>query len=210
MGKRIIETRLLIKESGNWNVATYLWDEAQADANLELNGVDTQVEWTTANGDRLSTLYHVPTENECMTCHQSKSSMTPLGPRLRNLNRTVERNGTILNQISHLQAIGMLNSFPLNEAPEIVDYNDPSRSLAERGRAYLDMNCSHCHNPDGWSAPNEREFDFRYETAFEQTGISFEEDKIVESLVDQEMPLIGTTLMDQEGVNLIMAYMESL
>ncbi|MEM7038784.1 MAG: hypothetical protein AAF570_17495, partial [Bacteroidota bacterium] len=101
-------------------------------------------------------------------------------------------------------------AFPVQQAPEMVDYNDPNASLNDRGRAYLAMNCSHCHNPDGWSAPNEREFDFRYDTPFEQTGIQFEEDKIVESLVDEEMPFIGTTLIDQEGVDLIIEFLESL
>ena len=210
LGKRIIETRLLIKKNNTWNVATYLWNEAQTNAKLELNGINTQVSWINSNGNNISTLYHVPDENECIACHQSNSTMTPLGTKLRNLNRIIERNGISLNQINHLQSVGILNDFQVSQVPQIVDYNDDSSSLSERGRAYLDLNCSHCHNPTAWDAPTEREFDFRYETPLNQTGILFEEDKIKEALLDREMPFIGTTILDQEGVDLIIEYIESL
>lgn len=210
LGKIIIETRLLIKENDTWNVATYLWNQDQTAATLALNGFETQVSWTTRNGNRLSTRYHVPSENECMACHQSNSSLTPLGPDLRNLNRTVDRNEASLNQISHFQSIGLLSHFPLDQVPQIVNYNSLDATLADRGRAYLAMNCAHCHNPSAWEAPTEREFDFRYETPLDQTGIKFEEDKIIKALSDREMPLIGTTILDQKGVNLVIEYLESL
>ena len=210
LGKRIIETRLLIKERNTWNVATYLWNEAQTDATLALNGLDTQVSWTAKDGTPFSTMYHVPTQNECMTCHQSTGRMAPLGPTLRNLNREVERNGVPLNQLAHLQAIGMLNTFPTSQVPEMVDYMDMSHSLEERGRAYLAMNCAHCHNPDGWEASSERDFDLRYETPLSETGLLYEKEKITEAVLDGEMPLIGTTLLDQEGVDLIVEYLGGL
>ena len=210
LGKRIIETRLLIKESNIWNVATYLWNEAQTDASLTLNGFDTQVSWINTAGKRLSTLYHVPNENECGTCHQSNSTMTPLGPSLRNLNRMVERNGASLHQIEHLQSVGVLNDFQISQVSQIVDYHNLDVSLAERGRAYLAMNCAHCHNPDAWGAPAERDFDFRYETPLDQTGILFEKEKIVDALLEREMPFVGTTILDQEGVSLMIEFIESL
>ncbi|MEO1417400.1 MAG: hypothetical protein AAFW00_19090 [Bacteroidota bacterium] len=210
LGKRIIETRLLIKENATWNIATYLWNEAQTEATLTLDGVDTQVSWTSSEGNNLSTLYHVPTQNECMVCHQSYERMSPLGPTLRNLNRSVERNGMPLNQIAHLQAVSVMNDFAVDQVPKMPDYKDTGAPLSERGRAYFAMNCAHCHNPGAWEASAERDFDFRYETPFDQTGILFERDRIEEALRDQEMPFIGTTLLDQEGVDLVIAYMESL
>ncbi|MCP2937417.1 hypothetical protein NK983_32460, partial [Salmonella enterica subsp. enterica serovar Typhimurium] len=33
-GKRIMETRLLIKHVGKWNAATYIWNQDQTDAKL--------------------------------------------------------------------------------------------------------------------------------------------------------------------------------
>lgn len=209
-GRRIIETRLLIKENSTWNIATYRWNDAQTEATLALDGSDTQVTWIAADGTQQSTMYHVPSQNECVTCHQINSLMTPIGPKLRNMNRTVERNGTSLNQLAYLQSQGVLEEFDHTQVSQVVDYKDTSIPLAERGRAYLEINCAHCHNPNGWDAPAERDFDFRYETPFGQTGIEFGTDEITEVMVNEEMPFIGTTLIDQEGVQLIMAYMESL
>lgn len=210
LGKRVIETRLLIKSNSTWNVATYLWNQAQTDATLVLNGFDTEVSWTDATGASFSTLYHVPNENECITCHQSQSSMIPLGTNLRNLNRTVERNGTTLNQINHLQWVGILNDFEISEVSTMVDYKDTNAPLAERGRAYLAMNCAHCHNPDAWETPAELDFDFRHETPLNQTGIIYETEDIIEVLRDGEMPFIGTTIPDSEGVSLVIEFIESL
>jgi len=140
LGKRVIETRLEIKENDVWNVATYVWNQNQTDAILELNGLDTPISWTDENGISRSTMYHVPTENECMTCHQSNSKIKPLGPTLLNLNRNVEKIGNTLNQITHLQNLGLLNQFSVNQIEHMVDYNDLNASLEDRGRAYLAMN----------------------------------------------------------------------
>ena len=136
--------------------------------------------------------------------------MTPLGPTLLNLNRNVERNGNTLNQITHLQNLDLLNNFSVNQIGEMVNYDDLNTSLAERGRAYLAMNCAHCHNPDSWERSAEREFDFRYETPLNEAGILYEEEKIKRALQDREMPLIGTTMLDEEGVNLIIEYLDNL
>ena len=72
------------------------------------------------------------------------------------------------------------------------------------------MNCAHCHNPSGWDYATEREFDFRYEIPLSQTGILFEQEKITDALLEGEMPFIGTTVMDQEGIDLVIEYLESL
>ncbi len=210
LGKRVIETRLLIKEADVWNIATYLWNEEQTDATLLLKGLDTPVSWVTANGISRSTVYHVPDENECIACHQANKEMVPLGTTLRNLNRNVIRNGVSSNQMAHLQSVGVLSDFNTSVIPQIVDYNDASASLAHRTRAYLDLNCAHCHNPKAWDKAAEIDVDFRFETPLNETGILYESDRIEEAVLDREMPFIGTTLLDDEGVNLIVQYLNSL
>jgi nitrate/TMAO reductase-like tetraheme cytochrome c subunit len=211
LGKRIIETRLLeIKESGIWNIATYLWNDSQSDATLTLEGHDTQVSWTNFQGDSRSTLYHVPTQNECMTCHQSNSILSPIGPSLLNLNKTVNRSGIELNQLAHLQSLGILEQFSVDDIPQMVDYKDMNASMSDRSRAYLAMNCAHCHTPKGWNISAEKDFDFRHEIPFEHTGIQNGKDKILRNLINQEMPFIGTTLVDEEGVALLIEYLESI
>lgn len=210
LGKRIIETRLEIKESGTWNIATYLWNESQTDATLKLEGQDTQVSWINSQGNILSTLYHVPTQNECMTCHQSNSTMSPIGPTLLNLNKTVNRNSVEINQLVHLQALGLLAQFPITDIPQMVDYKDLNASISERGRAYLAINCAHCHNPSAWNTPAEKDFDFRHEIPYELTGIQNGKDRISRNIINQEMPFIDTTMMDEEGVLLLIEYFNSL
>ena len=171
LGKQGIETRLLIKNAGLWNVATYVWNDTQTDATLDLDGFDTQVNWISLSGTNRSIMYHIPDKNECVSCHQLNSKVVPLGPTLRNMNFDVTRNNTTINQLEHLQNIGILNSFDVNEVSQIEDYNDTNASLSERGRAYLDMNCAHCHNPSAWKKPADKGYDFRYETGIENTRI---------------------------------------
>ena len=92
----------------------------------------------------------------------------------------------------------------------MVDYNDLNASLSDRGRAYLAINCAHCHNPQAWNIPAEKNFDFRHEIPFELTGIQNGKDKISRNVLNQEMPFIGTTMMDEEGVALLIEYLNSL
>lgn len=74
----------------------------------------------------------------------------------------------------------------------------------------MEINCAHCHNPEAWEITGERDFDFRYETPFGDTGIRFETEKITDALLDMEMPFIGTTLLDDEGHSLLLEYFDSL
>ena len=62
LGKRIIESRLLIKEEDIWNVATYVWNEEQTDAILESDGTDIELSWIHSDGNEKSTLYQVPSQ----------------------------------------------------------------------------------------------------------------------------------------------------
>lgn len=210
LGKRIIETRLLIKESDTWNAATYVWNASQTEATLNTEGSSMPMSWINADGVNLSTEYKVPSSNECMTCHQSKGAMTSLGPTLTNLNKDVERNGASINQLSHLQNLGLLEVLDASQIPHMVNYKNSTAPLAERGRAYLAMNCAHCHNPHAWDTPAERDFDFRLSTSLNASGIPFEKDKIMDALIENRMPFIGTTLKDEEGVDLMIEYLNSL
>lgn len=210
LGKNIIETRLEIKANNLWNIATYIWVEDQNEAILALDGMDKKVEWINSTGNTLSTQYHIPTENECMTCHQTNASLAPIGPSVLNLNRMVTKDGQEVNQLSYLQARNLLSEFPVQEENQMVDYTNPNAPLSTRGRAYLAMNCAHCHNPSAWNIPAEKNFDFRYNTSFSQSGIGEGADKIRRNFVDREMPFIGTTMLDEEGLTLIIQYLESL
>lgn len=210
LGKRVIETRLMIKKDGLWNVATYIWNETQTDGILTLNGSSTPINWITETGENRSTVYLIPNEDECIACHQSNDEMIPLGTTLKNLNREVTRNGSSINQLTHLQSVAILNQFDITQASSMVNYKDENVTLEERARAYFDINCAHCHNPTAWEASAEQDLDLRYEVSLNQTGIEGEANDINEFLTSGEMPLIGTTILDDEGVDLIIDFINSL
>lgn len=210
LGKRVIETRLLIKKDDLWNVATYIWNEDQTEAIVSFDGANTPVNWITESGENRSTLYLIPNENDCIACHQSNDEVIPIGTTLKNLNREVSRNGTNINQLTHLQTVAILNQFDVAASPQMIDYNDLNIGLEQRARAYFDINCSHCHNPTAWEAPAKRDLDLRYEVPLNQTGIEQQADDINEFLTSGEMPFIGTTILDDEGVDLIIDFINSL
>ena len=149
-GKQIIETRLLIKQQGNWNPATYLWNEDQTEAKLHDEGLVTPIEWTDSIGSKKQTNYKVPSKNDCMACHQNKSSITYLGPTLSNTNKEVLREEQIVHQHQYFEDIGIFKKPTISPIPEIKNHSNPTESIEKRGRAYLAMNCAHCHNPNGW------------------------------------------------------------
>lgn len=84
--------------------------------------------------------YKVPNQNQCKECHALAGAVTPIGPKARNLN-----DGT---QLQALVASGMLDRAPA-DAPRLARWDDTAAPLAARATAYLQVNCGHCHNPDG-------------------------------------------------------------
>ncbi len=208
--RRILETRLLVKNAGQWNAATYLWNDAQTDATLLLDGTTTTVSWLDESGQSRTTDYVVPHEGECVTCHQSDDEVVFIGPTLRNLNRAVERDGSELNQLDHLQAQGILADVEAASASSVPDYKDASLSLTDRARAYLDINCAHCHSPGRWDEAARRDLDLRYATSLDQTGLTDKPDRVARQLRDGTMPYLGTTLRHDEGVELVLEYLQNL
>jgi uncharacterized repeat protein (TIGR03806 family) len=207
-GKKIVETRLEIKSNSIWNVNTYLWNEQQTDAVLITTGLDMTINWIDQQGRGKVISYHVPSNRECSTCHHSSGKIVPIGPKLRNLNRDVTRNETTINQLTHFHHLGILDIVDPTTIPVLPDWQDNSYSLEERARAYLDVNCAHCHNPDGMAT--DANVNFVYETSFGSTNIGDKKRVIVNKMKRGEMPRIGTSIVHEEGLELIRSYINSL
>lgn len=207
LGRRILETRLLVLTDGAWNVATYIWNDAQDDGTILLDGGETDVEWIDGDGRSMSTTYQFPNEHQCVSCHQQADVVAPIGPELRNLNVMVERDGSSVNQLVHLQEVGVIGPGDLSGVDAIVDYFDETLTISDRARAYLDMNCAHCHNPDAWERPAGQGLDLRWETPLDETGIERRADNIVRQVERGQMPFMGTTIVDETGVELLRAYL---
>lgn len=143
-GERKIETRVLLHRADGWIALPYVWNEAQTEATLALAGKRTTA--TTPWGEEIS--YRVPNKNQCKECHGLQGAVTPIGPKVRNM------------------SAGWLESF-LGTAPEGADtmpvWEDRSSADTDAAaRAYLDVNCAHCHRP-GSTASNSG-LDLRWET----------------------------------------------
>lgn len=209
LGKNIIETRILIKQDGAWQTGNYLWNEDQTEATLDPNGHTIPIVWIDTNGNNNTVNYKVPSNADCFTCHQTNNEMTPIGPKLRALNFDV--NG--VNQLQKLADLSLLNGLSSPSSVTVLpNWEDDSFSLSDRARAYLDMNCAHCHSPGGFC--EEIPMNLKYETAFEDSSIEIY--KYVISgymafyLEGISMPLIGTTRVHDEGFALIEEYVNSL
>jgi len=209
-GKKIIETRLEVKEKNTWNIATYVWNDEQTDAFLNMDGKKVSVNWINSDGNNQKIKYEVPSSNQCVLCHQSNSEVGPIGPTLKNLNLLVKRDGLNINQLSHLQSTGFLTDFSVENIGSITNYEDPNNTLDERFKSYLFINCAHCHNPKGWEESSKKPYDFRYETSINNMGIIGREDKLYRVVNNGRMPYLGTTIKHHEGIEIINEYIKFL
>jgi uncharacterized repeat protein (TIGR03806 family) len=212
LGRSIIETRLLIKNNGKWKVGTYQWNSAQTEAMLITTGTNVNVGWKDSNGEERKILFHIPSNAECTNCHQYNNEDFPIGTKLRNMNFDVTRNNDKVNQLKYFQNIGWLDVVSTVAISTLPNWENTDFSLDKRARAYMDMNCAHCHNSRG-SASYKKLF-LDYETPYDLTTIAYKKTKILKlmesSNEELKMPKIGTSVIDIEGLELIKQYVKSI
>jgi uncharacterized repeat protein (TIGR03806 family) len=151
---RLIETRLLVRRQAGWEAIPYVWNEAQTEATLKRAGALVPLELVAADGRREAVDYQVPDQNQCASCHATDNktrALHPIGPKARHLNRDFDYAGGSENQLAHLSRIGYLSGAPVpGQAPRNARAQDAAHAtLEDRARAYLDVNCGHCHSPTG-------------------------------------------------------------
>ncbi|MGE6697021.1 SO2930 family diheme c-type cytochrome [Hyphomonas sp. NPDC076900] len=143
-GQWRVETRLLIHKAGGWVAYPYIWNEAQTEAVYSPAGKRIGIEIISPDGAPLELRYAVPNQNQCKTCHQAGKDIAPIGPKARHL--------AYEDQLARWAAAGILSGLPEEVTGEPSAF-DPSAPLDLRARAWLDVNCAHCHKADG-SASN--------------------------------------------------------
>ncbi len=152
LGQRLLETRILKHEPEGWVGLPYVWNAEQTEAVLKVAGGTTDVSWVHVDGSQKENNYLIPNANQCKGCHKTDNkSLLPIGPKARHLNRDFAYAEGSANQLAHWTEIGALDGAPSpGDAPRAPVWNDPSSgSLDDRARAWLDINCAHCHNPRG-------------------------------------------------------------
>lgn len=212
LGKKIIETRVLIKKEGVWLIRDYLWNEEQTDAVLDDAAHIIEVNWIDESGTTKSVDYEVPSNSMCVQCHENTNNVFPIGPKSRAMN--FEYKGQ--NVLQFFKDNNLIANAPdVSEISVLPDWTDESLTLEERARAYLDVNCAHCHQPGGtYNISFGNNFQFTYETSFEDSNIydvrTQIKDRINTQISGYFMPLIGVSLKHDEGIALIDAYIDSL
>lgn len=145
---QILETRLLIHEKAGWKAITYIWNEEQTEAFLDVAGKSVAVKWVHHNGESRSIVYSIPNMNQCKSCHIRNGKVEPIGPTARQLNRLGEHEK--INQLLSLSSMGKLEGLPeLSNVEKLASYDDANATINERARAWLEVNCGHCHRPEG-------------------------------------------------------------
>jgi uncharacterized repeat protein (TIGR03806 family) len=149
----LVETRILVRREAGWQALPYVWNAAQTEAVLARTGDAKPLELVADDGSKEAFTYVVPNENQCAGCHVADlktKQIAPIGTKARHLNREYPYASGTENQLAHFTKLGYLTGIadPAN-APKNADWRDAAQPLDARARAYLDINCGHCHNAKG-------------------------------------------------------------
>ncbi|HSD17675.1 MAG TPA: SO2930 family diheme c-type cytochrome [Thermomonas sp.] len=149
---RLVETRLLVRRKDGWVALPYVWNAEQTEATLMRGGALVELDLVGAGGKHEQANYAVPDQNQCAGCHGTdlkSKALSPIGPKARHLNRDFAYAHGSANQLAHWQQVGYLTGVPAGGVPADVAWNDAKAPLDARARAYLDVNCGHCHSEKG-------------------------------------------------------------
>ena len=232
-GRHLIETRLLIRKDSGWDALTYVWDEEGQEASLALAGKTVKANYISNDGRELDIRYRVPNKNQCKECHLENESIVPIGPKPRNLNRDYNYLEGTTNQLEKWMSVKFIDSYP-EKINSVVDFMDSSKPINDRARAYLDINCGHCHAPEG-SASNSGLYLYLLETREKQLGVykgpvatgrgsgglnysivpghpdeSILLYRMISDAPDIMMPESGRSVMHKEAVDIIYQWIEEM
>jgi uncharacterized repeat protein (TIGR03806 family) len=138
---RHIETRLLIREKGDWTGEVYLWNDEQTDAERIVAGKRVDVG---------SFEYVVPNTEQCDSCHERDDLNHLLGLSTRQTRREVTRDAAVVDQITWLAQQGLFGGdMPAPVTEPLSPPYDANGAVTPRARSWLHANCAHCHQPGG-------------------------------------------------------------
>ena len=152
--RKRIETRLLVRQQGEWIGYSYRWNAEQTDAELVPAAGDAaefEVADPTEPGGRREQIWRFPARTECLVCH-SRAAGFVLGFTPLQLDRDRDYGGTVDNQLRTLEHIGVFQgTLPRrrDDRPRLVNPYDAKAPLEARVRSYLHVNCSTCHVKEG-------------------------------------------------------------
>lgn len=232
-----IETRLLWRTEDGWEAWPYLWRDDGSDADLHLGGRTLTLDFVDPDGEAREAQYMVPQRNQCGECHQilvdDETVFTPIGPRPSHL----AANG----QLEAMVQAGLVSGLNVDDVVPTTVFGEldlaslQGEALNTAARDYLDVNCAHCHRPDGVQGVTSQLFlnrdnddPFRLGICKRPGsagqgggGLTYDivpgapEESILYFRLSTEnpgamMPLLGRSLAHTEGVDLIGAWIAAM
>lgn len=231
---QIIETRILIKKETGWIVAEYVWNDEQTEATLQLLGSTKTISWLDATNTVKTVDYQIPSETNCYTCHTVNNITRPIGIKPQNLNNNYSYPEGSRNQLDKLISFGYLENNLPSTIVSTVNYEDTTQPLNLRMRSYFDINCAHCHQEGGYGAFYVMRFAFNQTTNPANLGICVTAShmapgnpatiivkphdinrsllfyRVSTNDMNYRMPFLGRTIRDEEGIQLITDWINSL
>ena len=232
---RRIETQLLHFDGGEWMPYTYQWNEQQTDASLvEANGSERSIEILdpAAPGGKRTQTWRFSGRAECQRCH-NKWSGPVLGFISPQLERTHDYGMGAAAQIDTLTHVHLFDK-PLVkklDLPKLMNPHDVTGDLRLRARSYLHTNCAHCHRLHaGGSVLSHMHFDLPLEKT-NMIGVRPTQGTFgihgaqviapadpfrsvlyyrMSKLGNGRMPYIGSSELDQRGIELIYNWLQKL
>lgn len=234
--RKILETRLLVKESGSWKAYPYRWNDEQTEATYKVTGETIPVSWKDEDGQLHQIKYAMPNKNQCKSCHNQKDAFVPIGPKVKQLNHAIAYANGTENQLEKWKKVGYLKATQgdIDKITSLVSMDNVHASLDKKARSYLDVNCGHCHNHNGPASTSGLYLNYEEKDPFHwgvmkspvAAGIgagSFKFDvnpgKGRESIIHYRlnsihpgimMPEVGRVSIHKEGVDLIEKWIDSL
>lgn len=230
---QILETRLMIKKANGWIFAEYVWNEEQTEALLDMEGSFRDISWKDENDVIKSANYRIPSSAECLTCHKSNDLAIPIGPKPQNLNMPYNYADGTKNQLAKWVEMGYLsNNYP-SDILTTINYEDSTQPLELRVRSYVDINCAHCHQENSHCSYRAVRFAFNETIDINNMGICIPQGENVGNAFtyiitpsnvnrsslpfrlqsldpENRMPLLGRTVVHEEGLQLIKDWINTL
>ena len=219
--RRLIETRVLLHRADGWLALPYRWNDTQTEATLAIAGARLDV--TTSAGEQIS--YRIPNKNQCKECHGLDGEVVPIGPKARNL---------AAGWLTDFAWAGHLDAVPTGSDTMPLWVDRATASVESAARAYLDVNCAHCHQPGAtasnsgldlrWEQHNPHSIGIFKRPVAAGRGAGGHEFSIVPGQPDKSillyrmnsvepgvtMPELGKSTIDWDGVAVVTRWIEGL
>jgi len=138
-----IETRVIrFNADGTYSMMTYQW-AADGTATQQPNLTDV------AGTDPAEARYRIPANQACLLCHYASAGTVLLGSEPNELNFALAGGTNQLDALAQAPIFGpgvLAAAAAISARPNPLD---PTLNVGQQARAYMDLNCATCHNPNG-------------------------------------------------------------